>query len=125
MLHHAIGLFLEVVVNQLTLDDFEAPSSKKLGDREPRIFYWWDLGMGRTTASQKRVFWGLEAFGDIDSGQEDTSESDKAEFVEKEESTLMNVGSDVASSGSTFFTPPQLSTLVHLTTSMLVIPLFG
>ena len=64
MPHHAIGLFLEVVVNQVPLDDFEAPPRGKLANREPPIFYWRHLDMGGTAPSQKTVFRGLKAFED-------------------------------------------------------------
>ncbi len=50
MLHHAIGLFLEAVVNQIPLDDFEVPLRGKLAPGEPPIFYWRHLDMGETTA---------------------------------------------------------------------------
>ena len=124
MPHHAIGLFLEVAASQIPLDDFEAPSRGKLADGEPPIFYWRHLDTGGTAASQKRVLRGLDTFGDTDSGREDTSVSDETELVD-EESTSVEVGGEVAGSGPSFFTPPQLSTLAHLTTSMSIIPPFG
>ena len=79
MPHHAIGLFLEAIVNQLPLDDFEVPSKGKLAEGEPPIFYWRHLDTGGTTARQKKVFRGLEASVDTDSRREDTSESGGAE----------------------------------------------
>lgn len=51
--------------------------------------------------------------------------SDGAESVEEEVSTSTKVDSEAASSGATFFTPPQLSTLAYLTTFPTVIPAFG
>ncbi len=58
-----------------------------------------------------------------DSGREDIAESSKAKS--KEESTSTEVGSDPAVSESTFFTPPQLPTSVHLTTTTSLIPPFS
>ena len=106
MPHHAIGLFLEAATSQIPLDDFEAPPRGKLTDEEPPIFYWRHLDMGGTTTNQKRVIRGLDASGDTDSGQEDTSESDGAESVKEEENTSAEVGGEAGSTGSTFFTPP-------------------
>lgn len=125
MPHHAIGLFLEAAASQIPLDDFEAPPMGKLAAEEPPIFNWRHLDTGGTIDSQKRVFRGLDASGDTDSGREDTSESDGTESVEEEESTSTEVGGEAAGSGSTFFTPPQLSTSAHLTTSTTVIPPFS
>ena len=39
MPHYAIGLFLEAVVSQIPMDDFEAPPRGKLADGEPPVFY--------------------------------------------------------------------------------------
>ena len=96
-----------------------------MADREPPIFYWRHLDTGGTIAGQKKVFRGLEASRDTDSGWEDTSESGGAESEEEEESTSAEVGNDAAGSGSTFFAPAQLSTLAHLSTSTSVILPFG
>ena len=83
MPHHAIGLFLEAAASQIPLNDFEAPSRGKLADGESSIFYWRHLDTGGTAVGQKRVFQGLDASADTDSGREDTSESDRVEFVEE------------------------------------------
>lgn len=50
MPHHAIGLFLEAAVNQIPMDDFEAPPQGKLTLGEPLIFYWRHLDTSGTVA---------------------------------------------------------------------------
>lgn len=56
MPHHAIGLFLDAAVNQIPMDDFEAPPWRKLAQGEPPIFYWRHLDTSGTTVGQKKVF---------------------------------------------------------------------
>lgn len=48
MPHYAIGLFLEAAINQIPMDDFEAPPQGKLTLGEPPIFYWRHLDTGGT-----------------------------------------------------------------------------
>ncbi len=55
MPHHAIDLFMEATVNQIPMDDFEAPPQGKLAQEEPPIFYWRHLDTGGTIAGQKKV----------------------------------------------------------------------
>lgn len=55
------------------------------------------------------------AHGDTDSGQEATSESSGAGH--EEESTSAEISSEPADSEPIFFTPPQLSSSAHFTTS--------
>ena len=124
MPYHAIGLFLEAAINQVPLDDFEVPPRGKLTGGEPPIFYWRHLDTGGTAAGQKKVIQGLQvARRDTDSGQEVTSGSSEAGY--EEESTSVEIGSEPADTEPTFFTPPQLSSSAHLTTSSSVIPPFG
>ena len=101
MPYHVIGLFLEAALHQIPVDDFEVPPQGKLAPGEPPIFYWRHLDIGGTAAGQRKVLQGLEAYGDTNSGREETSESSELDF--EEDSTSTEVGRDAT---ATFFTPP-------------------